>query len=161
MQKDYQKPLLLTFKWTVSRGRDTYGYNICSLYVDGSKIASVNGGGYDMQGSVLGQYLAKEYQPRLMAIADRASHVSTQGEDMQWQQERKDGLYGMTLIQPRRLTAHVSLDGACGESSMVKIAKAAGIELTATQTGRNQWGYFLTEVCTACGGDNPEGCTYC
>ena len=37
--------MVLTFKWTVSKGRETYGHNICTLFVDGKKIASCNGGG--------------------------------------------------------------------------------------------------------------------
>ena len=27
----------LKFKYTTSKGRDSYGYNICSLWVDGEK----------------------------------------------------------------------------------------------------------------------------
>ena len=58
----------LEFKWTVSRGRETYGYNICSLYVDGHKAASCNGGGYDMKGTAFGRWLAREYASRLYAL---------------------------------------------------------------------------------------------
>ena len=49
----------LEFIWTVSRGRETYGYNICSLYSNGVKVSSCNGGGYDMQGVCLANYLNK------------------------------------------------------------------------------------------------------
>ena len=59
---------LLKFKWTVSRGRDTYGYNICSLFVDGVKVAACNGGGYDMQGTSLGTWLAGAYKDRLLKL---------------------------------------------------------------------------------------------
>jgi len=59
---------LLEFKWTVSRGRDTDGYNICSLYVDGRKVASCNGGGYDMKGTALGNWIAKAYADRLRKL---------------------------------------------------------------------------------------------
>jgi hypothetical protein len=58
----------LEFKWTVSRGRETAGYNICSLYVDGEKAASCNGGGYDMKGTSLGNYIARAYGDRLFAL---------------------------------------------------------------------------------------------
>lgn len=58
----------LEFKWTVSRARNTYGYNICSLYVDGKKVAAYNGGGYDMQGKSLGYYLARAYSDRLVKL---------------------------------------------------------------------------------------------
>lgn len=139
-------PKLLRFKWTVSKGRDTYGYNIVSLYVDGSKVASCNGGGYDMQGTCLGLYLMREYQDRLMRISDKAGTIAMQGDEMGWVHVRQDnGLYGMTLLQPKKLKPHVSLDGACGESSMVRIAKEAGIILTSTRIGKKEWGYFLTD----------------
>lgn len=58
----------LEFKWTVSRGRETYGYNICTLFVDGSKVAACNGGGYDMQGTSLGDWVARTYRDRLMTL---------------------------------------------------------------------------------------------
>lgn len=57
----------LTFHWTVSRGRDTYGYNICTLYADGVKVAACNGGGYDMQGTALGDFVASAFADRLRA----------------------------------------------------------------------------------------------
>jgi hypothetical protein len=58
----------LEFRWTVSRGRDTYGYNICSLYVNGDRASRCNGGGYDMKGTALGDYIAKAYADRLMKL---------------------------------------------------------------------------------------------
>lgn len=143
------KPILLTFKWTVSRGRDTYGYNICSLYADGSKVASTNGGGYDMQGTVLAMYLQREYQEQLMTVADRAHSIATQDKAMQWMRTKnEDGLYGMQYLKPSSIKPHVCLDGGCGQSSIEKIAKAAGITLTSTKIGRghksSDYGYFLT-----------------
>ena len=30
----------LKFKYTTSRGRNSYGYNICSLWVDNEKVSS-------------------------------------------------------------------------------------------------------------------------
>lgn len=62
---EYIKPKLLTFKVTTSKGVNTYGYNIVSLYEDGSKVASCNGGGYDMRGKCLGEYLTSHYLPQL------------------------------------------------------------------------------------------------
>lgn len=58
----------LEFRWTVSRGRDTYGYNVCSLYVDGTKVAACNGGGYDMEGTCLGTFIARNYGERLRGL---------------------------------------------------------------------------------------------
>jgi hypothetical protein len=59
---------VLEFKWTISRGRETYGYNICSLYADGEKVSSCNGGGYDMKGVALGNYIARRFALELAAL---------------------------------------------------------------------------------------------
>lgn len=58
----------LEFRWGVSRGRDSYGYTICSLWVDGRKVASCNGGGYDMKGTCLGNFIAGRFADRLRAL---------------------------------------------------------------------------------------------
>jgi len=62
--------MLARFKWTVSRGRDTYGYNICTLYIDGKKAARCNGGGYDMQGTCLGNWLAVHAKDLLLKLKE-------------------------------------------------------------------------------------------
>lgn len=62
------KNITLEFKWTTSRGRDTYGYNVCTLYADGRKVARCNGGGYDMKGTCLGNYLESAFTDRLRAL---------------------------------------------------------------------------------------------
>ncbi len=59
---------ILEYKWTVSRGRESYGYNICSLYVDGKKVSSCNGGGYDMKGTALGNWIARKFEKELLAL---------------------------------------------------------------------------------------------
>src|SRR5215813_1314455 len=70
----------LKFKWTVSRGRNSYGYNICSLYVEGRKVSACNGGGYDMEGTALGNWVARRYADRLLAL--RAKDMPAQSH---WQ----------------------------------------------------------------------------
>lgn len=64
-----ERTITLEFRWTVSRGRDTYGYNICTLYADGARVARCNGGGYDMEGTVLGNFLAANFRDRLLHIS--------------------------------------------------------------------------------------------
>jgi hypothetical protein len=58
----------LIFRWTVSRGISTYGYNICTLFVDGNKVASCNGGGYDMQGTSLASWIQNNFQEKLKQL---------------------------------------------------------------------------------------------
>lgn len=60
----------LEFKWTVSRARDSAGYNICTLYFDGRKVGRCNGGGYDMKGTSLGLFIAREYKDRLLKLKE-------------------------------------------------------------------------------------------
>ncbi len=59
----------LHFRWTISRGRDTYGYNICTLLVDDEKVSACNGGGYDMEGSCFGDWIAS-HKHRLRRLRD-------------------------------------------------------------------------------------------
>ncbi len=99
------KTKVLQFKWTISRGRDTYGYNICSLYVDGKKVTSCNGGGYDMIGTCLGDWIEKEFREELKSL------------DV-------DKYYGLREYEGKRY-----LDGGCGFSSMKSIIEALGYTL--------------------------------
>lgn len=80
--------MTLEFKWTVSRGRDTYGYNICSLFVDGVKRAACNGGGYDMEGTSLGNWMQKEFKEELLAL--RPEDMPKQSH---WERAEKPGRY--------------------------------------------------------------------
>ena len=64
----------ILFSYGVSRGRDTYGYNTVTLTssAQGKKFRCM-GGGYDMHGQVLGeyvQYCATQEQLRAAVSAD-------------------------------------------------------------------------------------------
>jgi hypothetical protein len=97
------------FRRTVSRGRDTYGYNIVSLYVNGKKVTACNGGGYDMQGTSLGNYIAAKYADRLRALKpedmeaqshwERAEHPRQVCEAFCW-------LDGETPDETKQFLAH-------------------------------------------------------
>lgn len=93
-------------KWTVSRGRNTYGYNICSLYVNGDKVTSCNGGGYDMIGTVLADYICKAYQGRFKAL-------TVEDWDYVHPYADKKGI--------------ISFDGAVGVNSVEMIANKIGV----------------------------------
>lgn len=57
------KEYVVKFKWSVSRGRETYGYNICTAYVDDEKVGQSMGGGYDMQGAAIADWLEQFVTP--------------------------------------------------------------------------------------------------
>jgi hypothetical protein len=121
----------LTVRRGTSRGRETAGYNIVSL-VDTStgKRYRAMGGGYDMLGTVLGEWLQAAYQDRLAAIADRAyqtwpvPHVGGVWEYTT--NESPERLYGMSAYQH---DGRIVLDGACGIQSMERIAEAVGLSV--------------------------------
>lgn len=81
----------LEVKWGVSRGRDTAGYTTCSLYVDGSRVAACNGGGYDMRGTVIGHYIASAFAAELRKMDFPATSINGRTER---------GYYGLTFHDP-------------------------------------------------------------
>ena len=72
-------PKILSITYGTSRGRDTYGYNLVTLREHGQKKASTCGGGYDMRGTVLGDYIEKEFAAELCAI-----NPETMPENFDW-----------------------------------------------------------------------------
>lgn len=148
----------LEFKWTVSRGRDSYGYNICSLYVDGRKVSSCNGGGYDMQGTCLGDFIARKYADRLnkLKINKTAKYkdghlyglsyhdpnydpgkATIEGETIEEREkagkslglERYQEFYSASSKVPTKRHVVPSIDGACGISSVQRIIEAIDLQL--------------------------------
>lgn len=130
----------LTFKWTVSKGRDTYGYNICSLWIRGRKVASCMGGGYDMQGVCFANYLMDGYRDRLEKLTGSGSTANGKG------------FYGLTFYgrgdrrQKRKgKTGRAFLDGALGFGCMVWVAKAVGLRVTYIYETKRESVYSLVD----------------
>jgi hypothetical protein len=113
----------LSISWSVSKGRETYGYNICRLddYDTGQRYRTL-GGGYDMVGTVFADWLADCHQDRLVEISDRASSVWCAGSRLR--NDDRDALYGMTFNETSK---RVLLDGACGLESVRRVAEAIGL----------------------------------
>lgn len=71
---------------TVSKAKDTYGYNILTAKAycqdrpvgDGGKIGQCKGGGYDMLGTCLAQFLSEAYQKELVAMKDKLLQMKKQ-----------------------------------------------------------------------------------
>lgn len=93
----------LALKYGVSRGQNTYGYNTVTLteVVGNSKKYRECGGGYDMIGSVFGQFIKHNFTEALEQVVDH-------GQDY----------YGLTSPQGK-----LRIDGACGFDCMEKIVK--------------------------------------
>lgn len=131
----------LEIKWTVSRGRDTYGYNICTIKDTRRDTRHrCNGGGYDMQGTSFGNWLEDTYQARLIEIKDKAHSIS---DENGWHDQEGGSLYGMVY---RTGNNTVMLDGACGLSSMMKIAEAIGLKLESVYSRSGLKGIYVEDT---------------
>lgn len=99
----------LVVRWTVSKARDTYGYNVVTLISGKSKYRAM-GGGYDMVGTVFAQWLWANYKD---VVIEKIK-------------DRKEEFYGF-----REYTnGEYNIDGACGLDCMVKIAKEIGLKVS-------------------------------
>jgi|SRR5665213_2219469 len=148
IQPEEIEPTYLAFSWSVSRGRETYGYNIMTVTDQNTgKRFRCNGGGYDMTGTSVGNWMEATYPKRLQAVAERADirYFTPAREPWYEHSMAADRLYGMTVTGG----GGVRLDGACGLESMLKVAHAIGLKLERTYkaTGRNRGettGYIVT-----------------
>ena len=132
---------LLRVTYGTSRGRDTYGYTIVTLHDDSTgKRYRCMGGGYDMLGTVVGEWLQDVAQDKLKALRPYCTWTAgTPGTEVD-----KDGLYGLSHTHTRKLTSTVArVDGACGLSSVERIAKECRITLRQHITPRGRTHAFL------------------
>lgn len=121
----------LEIKWTISRGRDTYGYNILTLY-DGDAKHRANGGGYDMLGKVFGSWLMANYKEKIIALTPSAKAIKPF--------ESNEGYYGLFNYE-----GNFYLDGACGFNCMEEIAHAIGLTLKKIYSRDRSLKFILVE----------------
>ncbi len=152
----------LEFKWTISRGRDTYGYNICSLWLDGNKVSSCNGGGYDMEGTALADWIESAFQDELILLGSAAHSFYESDASGKFKgrfdnpghgprgwidRDRGEQFYGMSsychLDGKVWKVAHVHLDGACGFESICQIVKALGYGLQYVSETKKSTAYIM------------------
>jgi len=110
----------LVFKWGVSRGRDTYGYRICSLLVDDTKVSMCNGGGYDMKGTCFGDWVAHKFKDELLKL--EIPWGTRNGEKVQ-------EYYGLTFHDPNYDPGKAVIDGknCCRTRSCWRINRSGKI----------------------------------
>jgi hypothetical protein len=147
----------LTLSWSTSRGVNTYGWNICRLddKATGKRYRTC-GGGYDMVGTVLGQWLTDAHQDRLREIGDKAgSYYSKAGgykshrvpsSSLPFGRPDPAYFYGMTRNDD---TGRVSLDGACGVETVLSVALAIGLNISRVGDKKGRTVAFLVTNSTA------------
>ena len=158
--------MYLQFKWTVSRSRNSYGYNVCSLFVDGAKVSSCNGGGYDLTGTALGNWMAFNFKDELLKFKSKFYGLTFHDpnydagkkviNDQTIEEREKEGkslgleryqsFYSASSKLPTKNHIIPMIDGACGFSQMERILKALGYYLECVNYKTNSQEYILKKV---------------
>ena len=119
----------IEIRYTTSRGAETYGWDICTLRIDGRRVASCKGGGYDMRGTCLADWIKKQFPNELRRLSPA-------------------NYYGLSFRDPRAKTHRkhwrpgyvVGLDGGCGWNSMERILNAFGFHLVwRGESAKSDW----------------------
>tara|TARA_R100001594_G_scaffold145293_1_gene195300 strand:+ start:1606 stop:2070 length:465 start_codon:yes stop_codon:yes gene_type:complete len=146
----------IDLKFTVSKGQETYGWNICSLYSNNVKQNQNCGCGYDMQGTALADYIEENYQDRLLKMHRRIKSAYSvkmlftpkcKGNKYRRLKDRKGGFYGGTAYyyKGQKTPFKISLDGGCGFNSIERICNAIGLKLHYTGQTKNKTSYILED----------------
>lgn len=127
---------ILTLTWSISRGVDTAGYNIARLD-DGNtdKRYRCLGGGYDMVGTVFGEWLSDVHQDALQALsAEGVPYVGTH--------LKHPNLYGLFF----KADGSAYCDGACGIESMIRICETIGLDVERLSNKKGHTRGFVVSV---------------
>jgi hypothetical protein len=133
----------LKITWSISKGRDTYGYNICKLTSRSGHSYKCNGGGYDMIGTVFGDYLECEHQEALQAlVSDLPLEDYGSTPDKVVKGTYHPHYHGL-FIKP---DGSVYLNGGCGFDAMRRIAEAIGLDVQWEGNKKGHTiGYYITQ----------------
>ena len=98
-----------------------------------------------MEGTVLGEYITNQYTDRLKSLP------SNYGSD-----DTSDGFYGLSFYSKEDNKRHhtyeegdtVHVDGACGVTSVIRIAEAVGLQLEYSRgfSDKKTTAYYLTDT---------------
>jgi hypothetical protein len=135
---------LLALTWSVSRGRETYGWNIARLDSrDSGKRYRTCGGGYDMIGTVLGQYVENELQGKLRELVHSVSGLLVDAGYTVPGYRRINDLYGLTVAP----NGHVQIDGGCGVDCVIRIIRGMNMEVQRTYNKKGHTtGFLVSEI---------------
>jgi len=108
----------LSLNWTTSKAKDTYGYNRLALKDSRENTLSVTcGGGYDMQGTLLGNFINDNFSELLKRINSGDFYGLTHYNSKRHKHQKKSSKNTRTYV-----------DGGCGIESMRKILAKIGFE---------------------------------
>lgn len=147
--------LYFRVRWSVSRGRETYGCNICTVectsWGTGNIKGQCKGGGYDMVATSLAialeqvPIIAQKFYDFLRLNQRRVyqvRHAPGQYQYAKAEPYNPDLLYGAFLDLPNN---SASFDGGCGLSSLISAYAAAGVTIRADHNKKGQTiGFFVS-----------------
>lgn len=156
---------VLSFKWTVSRARDTYGYNICTLRVNGKVVSRCNGGNYDMPGTCLGHFFDTAYAERILklsspfygltyhdpnydpgkAVIDNETVEDREQKGESFGLERYQAFYRASTELPDDTHTVPEIRWGIGIDSVRQIGEAIGLKLEFIHSTRNETIYRLVD----------------
>lgn len=146
--------LYFRVRWSVSRGRDTYGYNICTVECSRWDVGNIKGqckgGGYDMTATALAHALDQvpDIAQRLFDFLSlnrhrvyAVRHAPGQTQYAKTEPYNPKLLYGAFLDLPNN---RASFDGGCGISSLIAAYAAAGVAIRADHNRKGHTvGFFV------------------
>lgn len=115
---------VIEFKWSISRGYNTYGDTICRVYIDGQKTKhAASGGNYDLRGDAFSCWIKETFADELKKLDSSK-------------------FYGLSFLNKKTRkyqkrfskNCRVYLDGACGFDCMKTILHHLGYELKYVKT---------------------------
>lgn len=122
---------------STSRGYETMGYPIVRVTDQNTgQSFRTMGGGYDMLGTVFADWLQATFQDRLMSELGAMTR-----EELSRQH------YGARHIFLADGSELITLDGACGQNSIERIARAIGLQVRHTWNRRGHTtGFMVTDT---------------
>lgn len=135
----------ISISWSVSRGYETYGWNICrAVSRETGKTYRTTGGGYDMVGTVVGDWFTSEHQADLLALV----HANLSDfEAYSNSGHLHNPKMSEVILHP---DGSVYLEGGCGIECMLRIIEACGYEVQRQFNPRTKskatTGYLISKV---------------
>lgn len=129
--------VILEFRWSTSRNPKTYGYNVLTLRMNGEKIASCNGGGYNMTVTCLGEFIAKKFPEELKKLKPKESR------GLSFYKPSEKGYRSLKKYAPG---VRIAIDEACVKNSMIIVLNKIGFNFVPVYEYRNVSCYVLKAI---------------
>ena len=156
----------ITITWGVSKARDTLGYTTCSCRdINGTFVARCNGGGYDLRGTVIGEWMTGAFQKELNALPTKSFDRARNGQGIELYSLRflnLDHDPGQEVIGRLALDCRVEDERAVGMTvdEAEKAGKSHGLErLQAEHAGSSPVptkSHTVADMDSACGFSSVE-----